>query len=106
VSKLPTDIATKLLFENDRVRVWEARLEPGDEFPTHMHSYDYVQVMIEGDKVAATIDPASGGTWEGHDYIEAEVTNGLTIWAEKGSAHNTVNVGKKTFYEILVEIKD
>ena len=23
------DIATKLLFENDRVRVWEMQLEPG-----------------------------------------------------------------------------
>jgi quercetin dioxygenase-like cupin family protein len=106
MSELPTDIATKLLFENDRVRVWEARLEPGEEFPTHMHAYDYVQVFIEGDKVAATIDPSSGGTWEGHDYVEAEVENGVTIWAEKGSAHSMVNVGKQTFYEILVELKD
>ena len=73
MSELPTDIATKLLFENDRIRVWEARLEPGEEFPNHMHSYDYVQVFIEGDKIAATIDPSSGGTWEGHAYVEAEV---------------------------------
>ena len=106
MSDLPTDIATKLLFENDRVRVWEARLEPGEEFPNHMHAYDYVQVMIEGDKVAAQIDPSSAGTWEGHDYVEAEVENGLTIWAEKGSAHSMTNVGKKPFYEILVELKD
>ena len=29
------DIGTKVLLENDRVRVWEIRLEPGDRVPFH-----------------------------------------------------------------------
>ena len=29
------DIATKLLFENDRVRIWEMRLAPGEKSALH-----------------------------------------------------------------------
>ena len=31
------EVATKVLFENDRVRVWEMRLEPGESSPVHRH---------------------------------------------------------------------
>ncbi len=103
---LTGDIGTKLLFENDRIRVWEVRLEPGERIQTHEHKHDYVQVMLEGDKVAADIEPSSEGRWAGEPYVEAAVEPGKTLWAEKGSAHNTINVGSTTFYEILVELKD
>ena len=29
------DVATKLLFEDGRVRIWELKLEPGEETPPH-----------------------------------------------------------------------
>ena len=47
------DIATNLLFENDRVRVWEMRLDPGDRSAVHEHTLDYVMVQISGDTMAA-----------------------------------------------------
>jgi beta-alanine degradation protein BauB len=34
------DIATKLVMENDRVRIWEMRLEPGEESDLHRHDHD------------------------------------------------------------------
>jgi beta-alanine degradation protein BauB len=99
------DIGTRMLFENDRIRVWEVRLEPGESVHRHEHKHDYVQVMIEGDKIAANIDPQSVGRWAGEAYVEADVEVGKTIWAEAGSVHDTINTGGQTFYEILVELK-
>ena len=33
-------IGTRMLFENDRVRVWEVRLAPGEEGAVHRHQLD------------------------------------------------------------------
>jgi hypothetical protein len=102
----PSDqIATKVLFENDRVKVWEMRLEPGQTLPRHRHENDYVQIMLEGDRVAADIDPEAGGNWAGETYVEAEITNGLTLFCKKGGIENTINVGEKPFYQVIVELK-
>ena len=49
-------VGSKLLFENDRVRVWELRLEPGQREALHEHKLDYVMVQIDGDKVAGEFD--------------------------------------------------
>ena len=57
------DIATKLLMENDRVRIWEMRLEPGERSKLHRHDSDYIMVQIAGDKMAADFEPDSGGPW-------------------------------------------
>ena len=36
------DIGTKLLFENDRVRVWDLALAPGESTGMHRHENDYI----------------------------------------------------------------
>lgn len=41
------DVGTKLLFENDRVRVWEIVLEPGERAPFHRHEGDYFWTCVE-----------------------------------------------------------
>ncbi len=35
-------VASKLLFENEDVKIWEADVGPGEDFPLHHHTYDYV----------------------------------------------------------------
>ena len=40
-------VATRLLFENERVRIWELDLPPGARSATHRHDLDYVLVQIE-----------------------------------------------------------
>ena len=54
------DIATKLLMENDRVRIWEMRLEPGQKSALHKHDNDYIMIQISGDRMAADFEPDSG----------------------------------------------
>ncbi|MCU1624715.1 MAG: hypothetical protein JWL79_3560 [Frankiales bacterium] len=40
-------VGTRMLFENDRVRVWEIDLEPGERAPFHRHEGDYFWTCVE-----------------------------------------------------------
>ena len=100
------DIATKLVMENDRVRIWEMHLEPGEESDLHRHDHDYVMIQISGDKMAARFEPDSGGEWVGLDYVEGDISPGNVIFAKRGGIETAVNIGDEPFHEIVVELKD
>ena len=100
------DIATKLLMENDRVRIWEMRLEPGERSSLHRHDHDYLMIQISGDKMAADFEPDSGGPWGDLGRVEGDISPGNVIWAERGGIETAVNMGDQPFHEIVVELKD
>jgi hypothetical protein len=101
------DIATKLLMENDRVRIWEMRLEPGERSALHRHDNDYIMIQIDGDRMAADFEPDSAGPWGGQGgRVEGDIAPGNVLYAERGGIETAVNVGNKPFYEIVVELKD
>lgn len=105
----PSDqVGSKKLFENDRVVVWELRLQPGEKEAIHRHDRDYVMIQIGGDKVAADFEPESQGTWAqfAGQRLEGDVANGNVLFAEKGGVEAAVNTGTEEFYEIIVELKD
>lgn len=97
-------VGTKLLFENERVRIWEMKLEPGATGNLHRHDRDYVLVQIEGDRMAVLPDPSTGGEYT--EYLEADVIPGQYFWIPKGGVERARNVGQKAYHEILVELKD
>ena len=99
------DVGSKLLFENDRIRVWEMCLQPGERSALHRHDHDYVMIQLEGDRVAAEFEPDSGGTWGSESYMEGPVSEGTVIFAEAGGVETAVNIGEETFREIVVELK-
>lgn len=107
VTSAPDDqqIGSRLLLENDQVRIWELRLEPGEHSELHRHRHDYVMVQIAGDRVAARFEPDSEGTFAGSDYLEGPVIPGLPIYADAGGHETAMNVGEETFVEVVVEIK-
>jgi hypothetical protein len=98
------EVATKLLFENERVRIWEMRMGPGEEGDVHRHELDYVLVQIEGERMAVVPEPDSGGAYR--DYLEADVFPGNTIFIERGGIEKAKNVGTRAYREILIELKD
>lgn len=98
-------IATTVLFENERVRVWEMRLAPGESSPLHRHEHDYLMILLDGDKIAARFEPDSAGSFAGAGFIEGEVVAGNVIFAAAGGVETAVNVGAKEFREIVVELK-
>ncbi|HZR14328.1 MAG TPA: cupin [Acidimicrobiia bacterium] len=98
------DVATKLLFENDRVRVWEMRLAPGESSAVHRHDLDYLLVQIDGDRIAGIPEPDTGGRFD--QPIEGEVHPGLTVFIERGGIETAKNTGTTPYHEILIELKD
>src|SRR5690349_6310837 len=42
------EVATALAFENDRIRVWEMHLEPGERMPFHCHRTAYFWICHAG----------------------------------------------------------
>jgi hypothetical protein len=99
------NIASKLLMENDKVRIWEMRLGPGEKSDLHRHDNDYIMIQISGDKMAAEFEPDSGGEWAGLNYVEGDISPGNVLFAKAGGVETAVNVGKEPFYEIVVELK-
>ena len=43
-----TDVGTRLWFANDRIRVWEVRLAPGERGPFHAHTRRYFWTVVDG----------------------------------------------------------
>ncbi|HEX6310906.1 MAG TPA: hypothetical protein VF152_04720 [Acidimicrobiia bacterium] len=97
-------VGSKVLFENDRVRVWELRLEPGERSDVHRHELDHILIEIDGDRVAVEPEPDTEGPYK--DYLEGEVVPGVVIPVERGGVETAVNIGTKPFHEIIVELKD
>jgi hypothetical protein len=96
-------VASRVLFENDRVRIWELDLAPGARSDTHRHDLDYVLVQIAGDRIAAQPEPDSAGAYR--DYIEGDVEPGKTRYIARGGIETAINVGRHRYREILIELK-
>jgi beta-alanine degradation protein BauB len=102
------DVGTKLLWENDRVAVWELRLAPGEKERVHEHKRDYLMIQISGDRIAADFEPDCAGTYAAYagTRFEADVVAGQVLYAEKGGIEAAVNTGEQPYFEIIVELKD
>ena len=96
----PGAIASSVLLDNERVRIWELALAPGEASALHRHELDYVIVLLEGDRIAAV--PAPGST---RGAREAEVTPGRAIYLTRGDAEWAVNTGRLPYRELLIELK-
>ena len=105
-----SEIATKKVFDNDKIAVWEMVLEPGESTGIHTHSHDYVLYVIEGSTAEVTdkegnslgkLEMKAGDTMflrlEGQELIAGDLRFPAT--------HNARNVGRTRYREILVETK-
>jgi quercetin dioxygenase-like cupin family protein len=92
-------VAQRVILENDRVRIWEIVLEPGEELGLHTHELDYVTVTIEGSDLEAR--EHSG------EMRAITAKPGAIQWtrAGEGQTHSLRNVGKTRFQNRLVELK-
>ena len=95
------DVATRRLHENDRVRIWEMNLAPGEASELHHHQLDYLVVQLEGDRVAGVPPPDSGGS-----IVYASVEPGRAAFVRRGGREWAFNIGTQRYREILIELKD
>ncbi len=98
-------IGDKLLLENDRVRVWELALEPGEESHSHQHQNDYLMICIQGDKVAGKAAPGQDQPYgPAGDFVDIPTYPGHTLLVDGGVVETAVNTGTETYRNILVEL--
>jgi len=95
------DVATQILFEDDNVRIWEMRLEPGEHSDLHHHEHDYYLAVFSGDLVAGI--PPEGSTVD--PFVGKIPPQGNTVGVPKGGTEWALNVGEKPYHEILIELK-
>ena len=50
------EIATDVLFENDRVKIWNLIVNPGESSDWHLHGRDYVTIVVEGKGLKVEFD--------------------------------------------------
>jgi predicted metal-dependent enzyme (double-stranded beta helix superfamily) len=95
-------IGTAELFENERVKVWDFVLEPGQAIPMHTHRRDHVIVVIEGsdlvveygDRRRQSYSPKAGDVHYGH------------VDGGPADTHDARNVGRTRYRNLIVELKE
>ena len=97
-------VGNKVVYENDRVRVWELRLEPGEASPVHKHDLDHILIQIAGDKIALAPEPDTASRYK--DYMEADVLPGEVAFVRRGGVEVARNIGAQPYREIIVELKE
>ena len=95
------NVADRVLFEDDNVRIWEMKLAPGAASDLHRHDHDYYLIILSGDLVAG-VPPKSTGM---DPFVGKIPAAGNTVGVPKGGIEWALNVGEKTYHEFLVELK-
>jgi beta-alanine degradation protein BauB len=90
-------IGDKILFENDQLRVWSVKLEPGARQPWHKHDLPYLIVPLTKGKNIMFFD-------DGRQKETNEVV-GEVLWREPGIPHELLNVSDWQYSNVLIEIK-
>jgi beta-alanine degradation protein BauB len=94
------DIGTRLIVENDRVRVWEHRVPVGGTGPTHLHRRPYFSVVVQGSS-GETVE-AAGTTLEHFD-----LEPGSVLWYGKEAlpqTHALRNTGSAEIVLVTTEL--
>ena len=90
------EVGSKLIFENERIRVWEFTLQPGESIDTHKHHHDYFFYPIEGGTLEVTRETG---------VTRATLEAGQVYYRKGGDSHAAKNVDDHRYHEVLVELK-
>lgn len=95
-----TEVGTRLLFSNDRVKVWEIVLGPGRRAPFHRHVHPYFYVCASPGRVRTRFP-------NGH-FVEGDEEAGgfayMQHTPENPGIHDLENVGDTTVRYTTVEV--
>ncbi len=94
----------RLVLENDRVRVLDTWIAPGDTVPLHTHRWPAVhQVVSWSDFVRRDADGKVTVDTRGKP---APAGSPAVLWGEPLPPHTLENVGDRELHVISVELKD
>jgi hypothetical protein len=99
----PTDqVGTRVMFENDRVRVWDLSLAPGESLAKHIHRTDYFFIVESGGLIrfANPDDPS--------DYYDTQFEDDQVTFRAVGDGkvdNRLTNIGTKPHRNYVIELK-
>ena len=94
------EVGTTLWFENDRIRVWEILLRPGERGAFHSHITNYFWTVVEASR---GLQRFTDGTFVVRDYLVGE-TKYLEHTPEAALIHDLENVGDSPLRFVTVEL--
>jgi quercetin dioxygenase-like cupin family protein len=92
-------VGSRLLSENERVRVWEIRLQPGERIGFHRHVLDYFWTAVSGGRGRQHVHD---GTTVEYTYQPGE-TRHETYAAGECKVHDLENLGDKEMVFMTIE---
>lgn len=96
------DVGTSVWFENERIRVWEILLQPGERGPFHSHTTNYFWTVVEAGRGLQRFDD---GTYAVRDYRVGD-TKYLEHTVETALVHDLENIGDTNLRFVTVELLD
>lgn len=102
LAEAPANLAvgTTLLYENDRVKVWELRLAAGERGPFHAHTRNYFWTVVDAGVGKQRL---GDGSYMVRDY-EVGQTQYSAHTADEPLIHDLENVGDTELRFITVEL--
>ncbi|MGH8972406.1 MAG: cupin domain-containing protein [Acidimicrobiia bacterium] len=95
------EVGTARRFENDHVRVWEIRLEPGERAAFHLHDQTYFWTVVEPGR---GLQRFPDGSTVARDYAPGE-TKYLVHSPDDFMIHDLENIGETRLRFVTVELK-
>ena len=95
-------VGTRLLSENERVRVWDIRLKPGERIGFHRHMLDYFWTAVTSGRARSHLQD---GTTVENDYYAGE-TRHETYRVGEFKIHDLENIGNEELVFTTVEFLD
>ena len=92
-------VGSRLLSENERVRVWEIRLQPGERIGFHRHVLDYFWTSVSGGKGRQHVHD---GTTVEYTYQPGE-TRHEVYGPGEFKVHDLQNLGDKEMVFMTIE---
>ena len=91
------EIATQLILENDKVRIWNLVVVSGESSDWHLHENDYVTVVVEGGNLDVEYNDGS---------VESSPSQ-IGSWSYHGDhrIHRVINNTSSTYRNVLIELK-
>jgi hypothetical protein len=95
-------VGTRLMFENDRVRVWDFALAPGESLEKHVHRLDYV-ILVESGGLLRSTDPSDPANQRDIQFEDDQVT--FRAVTDFKVDNRLTNIGTKRHRSYVIELK-
>ena len=96
------EVGTRLWFQNDRIKVWEVNLAPGERGPFHAHTRRYFWTVVEG---GTGRQRSPDGTLKVRRYEVGDTKYSEPSLADQ-MVHDLENAGETRLRFVTVELLD